>query len=214
MKAHFGPTIRLPTQYGEFDVVHVSVQDTGQPRGEAVREGVVLKSLVDATPHLVRVQSSCLFSESFWATDCDCALQLRAALDRVAREGGFVLYFYEEGRGAGLAAKFKAIELQQARSMDTRAAYECLKMSVDGRSYSAAAEVVKTLIGRDPIRLLSNNPDKQEGLVRNGVNVVERLRLLCGVDNPAVRKYLQEKADILHHDIPELWVDSEGKCNE
>jgi GTP cyclohydrolase II len=205
MNVHFGPMIRLPTQHGEFDVLHVMVRDdSGEPRSAVIREGVVLRSMIKADVHLVRVQSSCLFSESFWATDCDCALQLRASLERVSREGGFVLYFYEEGRGAGLATKFKAIELQQGSAMDTRAAYQCLKVSVDGRSYEAAAAVIKKLIDHASVRLLSNNPDKEKGLVRNGVNVVERQRLLCGVDRSAIRRYLREKAEILGHDIPDL----------
>jgi GTP cyclohydrolase II len=127
-------------------------------------------------------------------------------MDRVAQEGGFVLYFYEEGRGAGLALKFKAIELQQSRVMDTRAAYECLKMRVDERSYEAAAEVIKKLVAGAPIRLLSNNPEKQRGLTSNGVNVVARERLVRGLEIPVVRKYLEEKAEILYHDIPELKV--------
>jgi GTP cyclohydrolase II len=204
MNVYLGPTINLPTQHGDFDVVHVTVHDASGSRTGIVREGVVLRGRAHAPPHIVRVQSSCLFSESFWATDCDCALQLRAALERVARDGGFVLYFYEEGRGAGLSAKFKAIELQQSRSMDTRAAYECLKISADSRSYEAAAEVIRHLVGGSAIVLLSNNPEKHDGLVRHGVNVVTRERLICGTESGAVRDYLREKAVILGHDIPDL----------
>lgn len=202
MIVHFSPEIRLPTQHGSFNVVHVTVQDASDHSGTVIREGVVLKNRVRTVPPIVRVQSSCLFSESFWATDCDCALQLQASLERVAAEGGFVLYFYEEGRGAGLETKFKAIELQQSRALDTRAAYECLKMSVDGRSYKVAAAVVKKLVGNQPILLLSNNPAKQNGLVRNGVAVAERQHLVCGTTSAAIQRYLQEKANILGHDIP------------
>jgi GTP cyclohydrolase II len=205
MNVHIGPRIRLATQHGPFGVLHVTVQDAGSLDGAPlIREGVVLQSLTTSGVPLVRVQSSCLFSESFWATDCDCALQLQASLERIAADGGFVLYFYEEGRGAGLAAKFKAIELQQVQNMDTKAAYECLKMSVDGRSYDAAAEVIKKLVGTSPIRLLTNNPSKQQGLTKSGVNVVERQPLIVGTESPAVRRYLKEKAQILGHEIPPL----------
>jgi hypothetical protein len=55
MNVHIGPTIRLPTQHGEFDVLHVTVQDGGEVRGPVVREGVVLRSLVHADESLVRV---------------------------------------------------------------------------------------------------------------------------------------------------------------
>src|ERR1051325_6608695 len=80
MRALVSEPITLATKTGEFSTSHVIVQDTN---GSPVREGVVLRALVDVPPSkaiTVRVQSSCLFSESFWATDCDCSLQLQAAL--------------------------------------------------------------------------------------------------------------------------------------
>jgi GTP cyclohydrolase II len=199
MKAHIGSKIELPTRHGKFDVQHVSV--LGDAAG-VIREGVVLHSNIINEPVLVRVQSSCLFSETFWATDCDCALQLQHSLHRIGVEGGVLLYFYEEGRGAGLAVKFKAIELQQMQGMDTRQAYECLNTSVDKRSYEAAATVLKLLVSDKPIILLSNNPEKAAGLSKYGVNVLRRENLICGWDQPEIRRYLEEKREILRHDIP------------
>lgn len=200
MNVHVVSTIRLPTHYGQFDVSHVSVQD-GEGRG-IIREGVVLQKPGDDNPLVVRVQSSCLFSESFWATDCDCALQLRASLERAQARGGLVLYFYEEGRGAGLLAKFKAIELQQMQGFDTRQAYQCLKREIDERNYEAAGAVLVHLLGDRSIVLLSNNPDKANGLKKFGVNIVSREQLVVGWDQPSIRKYLEEKRRILNHDIP------------
>lgn len=197
MNVVMGPQITLPTTFGAFDVQHVRVH-----RGEVFREGVLLRKVKELTPTLVRIQSSCLFSEAFWATDCDCARQLAKSLEIIANDGGIVLYFYEEGRGAGLDAKFKAIELQQARGLDTRAAYQCLNISVDTRSYDAAASVLKKVLGDTPITLLSNNPSKEKGLKDNGVNVVGRERLICGWEDEAIRHYLLEKRDSLGHDIP------------
>jgi GTP cyclohydrolase II len=198
MDVHIGPKIQLPTQHGDFDVTHVLVKGSGG----VIREGVALQKKTERSPMIVRVQSSCLFSETFWAADCDCALQLHSALGRISKEGGLLLYFYEEGRGAGLMAKFKAIELQQVQGLDTRRAYECLNMQVDGRSYEAAAAALIQLLGASPICLLSNNPDKADGLKRYGVNIAARDRLIVGWDQPAVRRYLEEKREILQHDIP------------
>jgi GTP cyclohydrolase II len=124
-------------------------------------------------------------------------------MTRIAKDGGTVLYFYEEGRGAGLEAKFKAIELQQGRGMDTIQAYECLKMQVDPRSYEAAAAVLRKLHGDTPIKLLSNNPRKIESLRQHGVNIVGRESLVCGMDQPSVRRYLEEKGRLLGHVIGE-----------
>jgi len=195
--------IRLQTHSGEFTAAHVVVQDSD---GSPVREGVFLESLVSVPESdviTVRVQSSCLFSESFWATDCDCSLQLQKSLSLIASSGGVVLYFYEEGRGAGLATKFEAIRLQELHNYDTRKAYECLNLAPDARSYSAAATVLKHVLHSRPIKLLSNNPEKAAGLRREGVNVVEREQLICGWDVPEVRRYLLDKKKSLGHDIPE-----------
>jgi GTP cyclohydrolase II len=199
MNVIIGPTIRLPTRYGDFDVKHIAVHQQGAP----FREGVALQNQPKSEPILVRVQSSCLFSESFWATDCDCALQLQTSMIRIANDGGTILYFYEEGRGVGLEAKFKAIELQQAKGLDTIQAYECMKMRVDPRSYEAAAAVLCKLHGTSPIKLLSNNLGKIENLKAHGVNVLGRESLLCGLDQPAVRRYLEEKGRLLGHVIAE-----------
>lgn len=200
MDVSIGPKIQLPTQHGSFEVCHLTVRG----REGLIREGVALRKDTTTTPLLVRVQSSCLFSESFWATDCDCALQLQAALVRINRDGGVLLYFYEEGRGVGLATKFKAIELQQLQGLDTRQAYECLEMSPDPRTYEAAASVLTELLHDKPICLLSNNAEKENGLRAYGVNVVKRERLLVGTNEPAIQQYLEEKRRILKHDIPEL----------
>jgi len=203
MKALVSMPIRLQTHAGEFSAAHVVVQNSD---GSPVREGVLLKSLVpvaETDTITVRVQSSCLFSESFWATDCDCSLQLQKALSVVASKGGVVLYFYEEGRGAGLATKFEAIRLQELHNLDTRKAYECLNLAPDARSYSAAAAVLKQVLQGRSVRLLSNNPDKAEGLRREGVKIVERVSLICGWDVPEIRRYLLDKRMSLGHDIPE-----------
>jgi GTP cyclohydrolase II len=200
MRAVLGSKISLPTQLGSFEVTYVSVVDK---QGAIVREGVALSKTSKEEQLIVRVQSSCLFSESFWATDCDCALQLRTSLQIIQQRGGLVLYFYEEGRGAGLRQKFKAIELQQVQSMDTQQAYECLSIAIDSRSYEAQAVALRQLIGDRPIVLLSNNEQKANGLADHGVNVLRRERLICGADNPAVRAYLLEKRRVMNHDIPD-----------
>lgn len=197
MNVTLGPKIRLPTKHGDFDIFHLHVHG----EKELFREGVVLQNLTGSVPITVRVQSSCLFSESFWATDCDCALQLQSSLVQISQSGGTLVYFYEEGRGAGLEAKFKAIQLQQVQGLDTKQAYECLKMKTDNRSYAAAAAILLQLHGSEPIRLLSNNPTKSRGLQDHGVNVVSTEPLICGWDQPSVRRYLEEKAKILGHVI-------------
>jgi GTP cyclohydrolase II len=99
--------ITLSTKYGEFQSYYV---------GDDRRiEGVVLVKKPWPEPMFLRIQSSCVFSESFGADDCDCALQLEASLKELSARGGIVIYLYEEGRGLGLEGKFRAVHYQQMK---------------------------------------------------------------------------------------------------
>lgn len=195
--------IVLRTLFGDCRANHVSVDDE---TGECVREGVVVRSLQPPSPDkpiLVRLQSSCLFSESLQAIDCDCARQLDEALRQIVSTGGLLLYFYEEGRGAGLRRKFRAIRLQQFQHMDTDSAYRSLSLNPDMRSYEAAGLVLRNLLEPErPVALLSNNPTRTSGLREHGINVVETVPLICGSDDPVIRQYLIEKRKVLGHKIP------------
>lgn len=195
--------IELNTEFGFCKIRHVTVEDES---GESLREGVFMESPVPVSsdvPLLLRIQSSCLFSETFRAVDCDCARQLHESMRRVLSRGGAVLYFYEEGRGAGLMKKFKAIRLQQFQKLDTKSAFRNLNIAPDMRSYEAAAAVLKEAVGNGrSIRLLTNNPDREKGLRQQGVNVVEIEGIVCGLDDARIAEYLDEKRRVLGHSIP------------
>ena len=51
---------------------------------------------------LVRLHSECLTGDVFGSQRCDCGPQLREAVERITRHGGYVLYLRQEGRGIGL----------------------------------------------------------------------------------------------------------------
>ncbi len=197
MNVRVGDAISLVTKYGEVRVRHFRA---------GKKEGVVLISLLDLpNPIPVRVQSSCLFGESFWATDCDCSMQLRLALETITSQGGLVLYIYEEGRGAGLESKIEAIRLQQESGYDTRKAYECLMLDPDARSYTAASKVLQRLLPQDAhITLLTNNPNKVKRLRESGLNIVGKQSLVYAGSNEAVKNYLLEKERVLGHEISEF----------
>jgi GTP cyclohydrolase II len=140
---------------------------------------------------LVRPHSECLTGDIFGSQRCDCGPQLREAVERITRAGGFLLYLRQEGRGIGLYAKLDAYALQD-EGLDTYEANLALGYAADERDYSAAAQMLHAL-GLERVALLSNNPDKAGQLGRLGVTVTERVP--TGVHRSADNvRYLATKA--------------------
>lgn len=151
----------------------------------------------EAAP-LVRPHSECLTGDVFGSERCDCGPQLREAVERIAEDGGFLLYLRQEGRGIGLYAKLDAYALQDA-GLDTYEANVALGRGEDERDYTVAAQMLRA-VGVDAIRLLSNNPDKAAQLEALGIRVTERVRTEVHVSEANTR-YLQAKRDHTAHTI-------------
>jgi 3,4-dihydroxy 2-butanone 4-phosphate synthase/GTP cyclohydrolase II len=120
----------------------------------------------------------------------------------IAAEGrGVILYMRgHEGRGIGLISKLRAYQLQDNGS-DTVDANLQLGLPVDAREYSTSAQILADL-GVRSVRLLTNNPDKVDGLSRYGVEVT-RVPLPVPVTAHNLR-YLAAKRDRLGHKIENL----------
>ncbi|MBK8015008.1 MAG: GTP cyclohydrolase II [Deltaproteobacteria bacterium] len=152
-----------------------------------------------ATPDrvLTRIHSECLTSEVFGSLKCDCKEQLDAALDQIAAEGhGVLIYLRQEGRGIGLGNKIRAYALQE-RGADTVDANHQLGFGSDDRSYDVAAAILCDL-GIRGVRLLTNNPEKVQGLATSGIRVVERLPVQIAA-NLHSASYLRVKRDRMGH---------------
>lgn len=181
------------SEFGTF-VMHAYAFDSGH-------EHLAFTSLeLDAvSPPLVRVQSSCLTGTAFHAELCDCRQQLHLALRLVADapKGGCVIYLDQEGRSHGLVSKVAQLALV-AGGLDTVDAARAQGQAADLRQWHEAAAIVADLLGERPIRLLTNNPFKAEGLAAAGVDIVEERPLQAPV-TAGNRAYLMVKRDRMGH---------------
>jgi GTP cyclohydrolase II len=169
------------------------VQYFEDPQGQCM---MVYNGLPRELP-FVRLHSACVFSESLGGSDCDCGLQLDASLAQVAREGGVVVYSWEEGRGLGISKKIAAIQLQQTEGIDTRTAFERLGYAPDPRTHNVAAAALKALGVGPRIRLATRNPGKIVALEAAGF-AVDRTSLTLSMSE-TVKAYVDQKRACLGH---------------
>lgn len=200
--------LKLPTDYGEFDLIAYSSIVDQEPHlaltlggvGVATATGVIPEQ---AEPVLVRMHSECLTGDALHSAKCDCGAQLEYAMKQVAETGrGAIVYMRQEGRGIGLLNKLKAYKLQQEEGLDTVEANKRLGFGADLRHFGIGAQILHDLGVRD-IRLLTNNPVKVIGLEGYGLRIVERvpIQIPAGTHN---RGYLQTKREKLGHLLDEL----------
>ena len=152
-------------------------------------------------PTLVRVQSACYTAEIFRSRDCDCHQQLEESLKLIGADGGILVYMLADGRGAGLIAKVRALEMWRSCKIDTADAYAELGIPADPRTYDRVAFVLQ-YFGVSSVRLLTNNPRKVQGLVDAGLTVFrERIEIPPTVYS---RDYLRTKKHKMGHMLEDL----------
>jgi 3,4-dihydroxy 2-butanone 4-phosphate synthase/GTP cyclohydrolase II len=186
---------KLPTEFGEFDIVGY----------ESILDGtdhiaLVMGEIGDGQDVLVRVHSECLTGDALGSLRCDCGPQLRAAMRKVSQEGrGVVLYVRgHEGRGIGLLHKLQAYQLQDGGA-DTVSANVALGLPADARDYGTGAQILGDL-GIKSMRLLTNNPTKRAGLDGYGLTITESVPIEIE-PNDFNLAYLQTKRDQMGHTL-------------
>jgi 3,4-dihydroxy 2-butanone 4-phosphate synthase/GTP cyclohydrolase II len=185
---------RLPTEYGEFDII--AYEDSVDRQTHVA---LVHGDLGSGENVLVRVHSSCVTGDIFHSARCDCGPQLDTAMRRIVAEGrGVLLYLNQEGRGIGLANKIRAYSLQD-EGFDTVEANERLGFPADKREYGVSVRMLVDL-GVRSVRLLSNNPRKLAGVAGDGLSVSERIPLEIPVSEHT-RRYLTTKKEKLGHEL-------------
>ena len=177
---------KLPTRYGDFRIHGFVDNITGEPH-----IALIMGNPSECDDLLVRVHSECLTGDAFGSAKCDCGEQLDLALKAIAEKGcGMLIYLRQEGRGIGLINKLKAYELQE-KGMDTVEANVALGYPEDARNYSVAAQILKSFDVKK-VSLLTNNPQKIDGLKKYGIEVVQRVPIEVAA-KPSDLFYLQTK---------------------
>lgn len=186
--------VTLPTEWGNFQLIPYTQLNKNATH-------VVLKkgTWEKGEPVLVRMHSSCMTGDIFGSCKCDCGEQLHESMRMIEELGkGMIVYMSQEGRGIGFVNKIKAYHLQE-QGMDTVDANLALGFKADERDYGIGAQIIRDQ-NATKIRLLTNNPVKRTGLEGYGIEIVETIPLVVGV-NKYNKKYLKTKADRMGHNI-------------
>ncbi|MCL4105798.1 UNVERIFIED_CONTAM: hypothetical protein GTU68_028675 [Idotea baltica] len=182
----------IPTPNGVFKMIaYADDNENLMPHVVLVHSELVSKDNV-----VMRIHSECLTGDLFGSKRCDCGEQLEKALQIIGEEKGVLIYLRQEGRGIGLINKLKAYQLQD-EGMNTIDANIHLGFEPDERDYEVASEILKDL-EINSVRILTNNPEKVNGLNEYGIKVAERLPIIISPseENEA---YLKIKNDLMGH---------------
>ena len=182
----------LPTKYGNFEIIGYKNPVTGEEH-----IAIVKNDRSDKIP-LVRVHSECFTGDVLHSLKCDCNSQLHKSMELINEYGkGAVVYIRNhEGRGIGLVNKIKAYNLQD-EGQDTIEANISLGFAPDIRDYSDAAQIIMDL-GFDGFKLITNNPEKINGLKKYGLSIIDIVRVESEVTKYN-KTYLETKRDKMHH---------------
>lgn len=186
--------VELPTAHGNFKL-HAFKEKYSGKEHLALTKGNWTKD----QPVLTRVHSSCMTGDIFGSCRCDCGEQLHKAMEMIEKEGcGAIVYMHQEGRGIGLINKLKAYKLQE-QGLDTVEANIKLGFKADERDYGISAQILH-LLNVKKMRLMTNNPQKQAGLISYGLEVSEHVPLEVG-SNKYNEHYLETKRDKMGHEL-------------
>jgi 3,4-dihydroxy 2-butanone 4-phosphate synthase / GTP cyclohydrolase II len=140
----------LRTEFGEFQAIHYLSAVNGE------RHVALVKGPVSGQQNvLVRMHSHCVLGHVFGSMDCECEKTLRAAMQRVARDGGVVVYLHQTG--PGLPHETNGVGASQVQ-----------------HEIGIGAQILSDL-GLTTIRLLTNRPRKTVGLEGFGIQITDRV---------------------------------------
>ncbi len=182
----------IPTRHGEF-ILHYYSNSLDRKEHIALVKG----DIKDQENVPVRIHSECFTGDVLGSRRCDCGEQLDMAMQLIDQAGrGVLIYLRQEGRGIGLLKKLQAYNLQD-QGMDTVDANLHLGYQADEREYGIAALILASL-GIKSIALITNNPEKIEGLKKLGITITDRIPIEIKANDDNLG-YLQTKAKKMAH---------------
>lgn len=129
---------------------------------------LVMGTVDDGAPVLVRMHSSCITGDLLGSLRCDCGSQLRLALRAIAAEGrGVLVYILQEGRGIGIVNKLRAYHLQE-HGLDTVEANQALGFKPDLRDYGLGASAGGPRRAQNPTAYQQPQENRRAGRLRAG----------------------------------------------
>ncbi len=182
----------IPTEHGTFILHYYSNNIDDKEHIALVKGDVAHQENV-----LVRIHSECFTGDVLGSRRCDCGEQLALAMALIDQAGcGVLIYLRQEGRGIGLLKKLLAYNLQD-QGMDTVDANLHLGYQADERDYTIAALMLEDLQIKS-VELITNNPEKIDGLTHLGIRVSKRIpiEIPANTDNLG---YLKTKANKMAH---------------
>jgi 3,4-dihydroxy 2-butanone 4-phosphate synthase/GTP cyclohydrolase II len=157
----------LATEHGDFRVIAYScnIDDT--------RHIAMVRGDVEGTgkPVLVRMHRHCLAGDIFGSTGCECGNSLRASLNRIAEEGGALVYLHQNSVGFSVekVGDVQTLSFDQEAN-DSRSKVEYQRWTQ--RQLGIGAQILSDLKLRR-IRLLTNHPRRMPGIDGYGIEIVE-----------------------------------------
>lgn len=161
-------TVKMPTRYGDFEVVAYQQITTGD-----VHLAFVKGTWKPDEPVLVRVHSSTETGDILGNLFEGHGVQLQAAVERIAQAGtGVVLYMrHGEKDDAALLEMLKQLKTQQEQGEEIK-----LRHEMSQRDFGVGAQILRDL-GISKLKLLTNHPRKRVGLIGYGLEIVDNIAL-------------------------------------
>ena len=192
------PTIRaktfgVPLKHAVYKTVMQGAYITG--RGRKTEEHALLykgdiQNLPEDAVVLIRINSACSTGDIFHDTSCDCNWQFEESLRIMDEQDGpgLVLYhFAHEGKAHGYLRKLQSFDGVM------------YPVPSDDRDFTHAIAILKDL-GIKRVRVMTNNPEKQQILRDYGIEIVATVPIVS--KDPAVADLYRYKERVWHHKLP------------